>query len=221
MRSKCVLVVLFCVQMWAQAVTQQEILSQITGAVLPVAEKSILSFGAKGDGKKDCKPAFDKAMQYAKRQNGLRILVPPGDYLINGPIHLVSHVCIDLAEGAVLRFSDQPEHYLPVVETSWEGAPCWNYSPFIYGKDLEDVAIVGKGTIDGNASATFALWKEKQADDVRLLRDYNHSRVAVSERRFGEGHYLRPHLIQLYGCKRVTIQGLFITRAPFWCVHLL
>lgn len=41
------------------------ILAQITGAVRPKKQISLISFGAKGDGKKDCKPAFDKAMKRA------------------------------------------------------------------------------------------------------------------------------------------------------------
>ena len=40
-------------------------------------------------------------------------------------------------------------------------------------------------------------------------------------RQYGEGHYLRPHLIQLHGCRDVTLSGFFITNSPFWCVHLL
>ncbi len=147
----------------AKQTTHDAILAQITGAQF-VAEqptKSILSFGAKGDGKKDCKSAFDKAMRAAaKSKNGLHIVVPAGTYYMQGPIHLVSNMCLELQEGATLRFSDNPAHYLPVVKTSWEGTFCQNYSPFIYGYQLKNVAIVGKGVIDGNSADSFAMWKK-------------------------------------------------------------
>ena len=197
------------------------ILAQITGAAMPQKELKITSFGAKGDGKKDCKPAFDKAMKRAAREGGARIVVPAGEYLLNGPIHFVSNVCLELQDGATLKFSPEPRYYLPLVKTSWEGTFLQNYSPFIYGYQLENVSIVGKGTIDGNAATTFSTWKSRQKKGQQLSRDMNHSEIPVEERNFGEGFYLRPQLIQFFDCKNITIEGVFITNAPFWCIHLL
>ena len=200
---------------------KNQILEHITGAEIPDLTVSILKLGAKGDGKKDCKPAFDKAMKMAKKKGGLHIIVPSGVYMLNGPIHLVSNVCIDLQEGATLMFSDNPEYYLPAVKTSWEGTFLQNYSPFIYGYQVHDVSIIGKGTIDGNAMNTFATWRAKQKTDQLLSRKMNHESMAVSERNFGEGQFLRPHLIQFFNCSNITMEGVFITNSPFWCIHLL
>ena len=49
----------------------------------------------------------------------------------------------------------------------------------------------------------------------------NHEEVALKDRQFGKGHWLRPQLLQLYNCQGVTIEGVKITNSPFWCVHLL
>lgn len=204
------------------------ILSLITGAPSQLAsaeaqtQKYITSFGAKGNGTTDCLPAFRKAMkQAAKTKGGLHIIVPEGDWFVKGPIHLVSNVTIELQEGATLRFSPDPKDYLPTVRTSWEGSFCQNYSPFIYGYGLHNVAIIGKGTIDGNCAETFPKWKQDQKADQMLSRQYNHEEVALEQRNFGEGNLLRPQLIQLFDCEEVTIEGVFITNSPFWCVHLL
>ena len=197
------------------------ILAQITGAVRPKKQISLISFGAKGDGKKDCKPAFDKAMKRAAHMGGAHIVVPAGEYLLNGPIHFVSNVCLELQEGATLKFSSEPAFYLPLVKTSWEGTFLQNYSPFIYGYQLENVSIIGKGVIDGNAGTTFATWKSKQKIGQQLSREMNHKEVPVAERNFGEGYWLRPHLVQFFDCKNITIEDVFITNAPFWCIHLL
>lgn len=202
-------------------VKRDSILSEITGAQMPQKSLKILSFGAKGDGKKDCKPAFDKAMKRAAQMGGARIIVPSGEYLLNGPIHFVSNVCLELQEGATLKFSPDPHYYLPVVKTSWEGTFLQNYSPFIYGYQLKNISITGKGTIDGNAGTTFATWKSQQKKGQQLSRDMNHKEVPIEERNFGEGFYLRPQLIQFFDCKNITIEGVFITNAPFWCIHLL
>jgi polygalacturonase len=199
---------------------RDSVLNLISGAEMPAKSVVITSLGAKGDGKKDCRPAFDKAMRRAA-SGGLRIVVPAGTYLVNGPIKMVSDVCIELQEGATLKFSSNPEYYLPVVETSWEGTFVKNYSPFIYAYKAKNVSIIGKGTIDGNADDTFATWKKLQNDDKTLSREMNHSETANEERTFGSGHYLRPQLIQFYSCSGVTLEDVFITRSPFWCIHLL
>ncbi|MDO4160488.1 MAG: glycoside hydrolase family 28 protein [Prevotellaceae bacterium] len=200
---------------------RDSILSLITGAKIPENTVSITKFGAKGDGIKDCKPAFDKAMRKAEKQGGMHITVPAGTYYIKGPIHFTSNVCLEIMEGATLKFAPEPEYYLPMVKTSWEGTFVQNYSPFIYGYNLHDVSIIGKGVIDGNASTTFATWRAKQKPAQKLSRDMNHKETPVEERNFGEGHFLRPQLIQFYGCKNITLEGVFITNSPFWCVHLL
>ena len=197
------------------------VLARITGATMATTELSILDFGAAGDGQTDCKPAFDRAMARAAELGGARIFIPEGLYHLCGPIHFVSNVCLELAEGATLRFDPEPSHYLPVVKTSWEGTFLYNYSPFIYGYGLHDVAIIGQGTIDGNAATTFATWKEHQGPDKELSRRYNHEQTPIEERIFGEGHYLRPQLIQFFECERITLQGVKIINAPFWCIHLL
>ncbi len=197
------------------------ILARITGAAMPTTELSIADFGAVADGQTDCKPAFDRAIARAAELGGARLVVPAGEYLLCGPLHLVSNFTLHLEQGATLRFDPTPSHYLPVVKSSWEGTFLYNYSPFIYGYGLHDVAITGQGTIDGNAATTFATWKERQGASKELSRRYNHEQTPVEERIFGEGHYLRPQLIQLFDCERITLEGVFITNAPFWCIHLL
>lgn len=123
-------------------------------------------------------------------------MVPAGTYYLQGPIHFESNTCLELSEGAILRFSPDSQFYLPMVKTSWEGTFLQNYSPFIYGYGLHDISIIGKGTIDGNASTTFATWRKQQKPAQQLSRNMNHKETPVPERNFGEGSWLRPQLIQ-------------------------
>ena len=200
---------------------RDSILAKVSGATLNENNVLITKFGAKGDSMTDCRAAFAKAMKYAEKRGGARIVVPKGVWLCKGPIHLVSNVTLDIQEDATLKFVAEPSAYLPMVETSWEGTYLWNYSPFIYGRGLRNVAIVGKGIIDGDSGESFAKWKPIQEEGQMLSRKMNHDGTPVAERRFGEGYNLRPHFIQLYDCKDITISDVFICRAPFWCVHLL
>ena len=199
---------------------RDSILRDITGAHITGGTYSVMKYGAKPDGITDCRKAFHKAIDAAVRKGGGTIEVPAGTYYIKGPLNLQSHICINLAEGAVLKFAPDPDFY-PVVPTGWEGTYLYNISPFIYGHSLTDVAITGSGTIDGNAMTTFATWRPDQKPAQQRSRDYNHRGVPVEERRFDASDRLRPHLLQLYDCTRVTLSGVKIINSPFWCIHLL
>ncbi|MDT0686976.1 glycoside hydrolase family 28 protein [Autumnicola psychrophila] len=198
----------------------QEIVERIELPTIPEFSVSVLDFGAKGDSLANNKEAFDKAMSAIKKNGGGTIIVPKGVYTINGPIHFVSNVNLKLETGARLKFGSNPKDY-PLVLTSWEGTMLYNYSPMIYGIDLENIAITGKGTIDGEAKDSWANWKELQEEDQLLSREMNHKGVPVKERIFGEGHFLRPQLIQFVNSENILIEDITIEDSPFWCLHLL
>ena len=200
----------------------QNVLSKILPPPIPSKTTNIHSLGAKPDSVTDCKPVFDAALKMAATtKGGLRIIIPRGTYLINGPLHLVSNVCLDFEEGARLKFSGVPSHFLPAVKTSWEGTFVYNYSPMIYAYGVRNVIIRGKGIIDGNAANTFSLWRANQKRAQQQTREQNHTFVPVAQRIYGEGDFLRPQLIQFYNCKNILIEDVHITNSPFWCVHLL
>ncbi|TJY66599.1 glycoside hydrolase family 28 protein [Sphingobacterium alkalisoli] len=200
---------------------RDHILKNIVPPTISQNAMLLTDFGAIGDSLTDCKPAFDEAIKICKEQKGGKIMVPEGIYLINGPIHLASNVCIELQKGSKLVFGSAPSDYLPVVLTSWEGTFLYNYSPFVYGYQLENIAIIGEGTIDGNARDSFSKWAEHQKESQLLSRQMNHEDIPLPERIFGSGHFLRPHLIQFFECKNILIEGITIKNSPFWCVHLL
>ncbi|MDA3878960.1 MAG: glycoside hydrolase family 28 protein [Prolixibacteraceae bacterium] len=202
-------------------VTIDQIIDQITEPEITGESLLLSDFGAKGDTVSDNKQAFDKAINTLKQQGGGRLIVSKGVYQVNGSIHLISNMELHLEEGAILKFGSNPSDYLPVVKTSWEGTFLYNYSPFIYAIGCENIAITGKGTIDGESENTWQLWKEKQGDSQQLSRDMNHKRTPIEERIFGEGHYLRPHLIQFFDCKNIKVENIKMEDSPFWCLHLL
>ena len=199
---------------------RDSILGNISGAKIASKTLLIQKFGAKNDGKSDCRAAFLKAIKKASAMKGGKVVVPAGTYYIKGPIVLQSNVCLELQKGATLKFAPE-EKYYPMVSTSWEGTFLYNYSPLIYGYGLHDVSIIGEGTIDGNAMTTFAKWKPNQKKAQLLSRKMNHEEVPVGERKFGDGYWLRPQLVQLYNCQGITLEGVKITNSPFWCIHLL
>jgi unsaturated rhamnogalacturonyl hydrolase len=152
-------------------------------------------------------------------------VVPAGEWH-TGAIHIESNVNLHVSEGATILFSPDPKKYLPLVLTRWEGVELMNYSPLIYAFEKENIAITGKGTLDGSATKeSWWGWNAKgmgptlqRAGRDRLI-EMGEKGVPVPERIFGEGSYLRPNFIQPYRCKNVLIEGVKIVRSPMWEVH--
>src|SRR5215210_8386876 len=135
-----------------------EILKRIKPPVFPKRDFLITKYGAAAGGKSDCTAAIRKAVEACNRAGGGRVVVPAGVFL-TGAIRLKSNVNLHVSEGATLRFSPDPTKYLPVVLTRFEGIECMNYSPLIYALDQENVAVTGKGTLDGSANwETWWAW---------------------------------------------------------------
>ena len=99
--------------------------------IFPDRDFPITKYGAVADGKTNNTKAISRAITACNRAGGGRVVIPAGEWL-TGPIHFKSNVNLHLAENAVLRFTDNPDDYLPAVMTSWEGMECYNYSPLVY-----------------------------------------------------------------------------------------
>jgi unsaturated rhamnogalacturonyl hydrolase len=200
------------------------ILARIRAPRFPARDFPITNYGAKRE--TDSTDAIRKAIEACNKAGGGRVVVPAGVFL-TGAIHLKSNVNLHLADGATLRFSPDPEKYLPIVFTRFEGTECMNYSPLIYAFEQENIAVTGKGTLDGSASdENWWKWARRsgsapapQAADVRRLRDMGNSPTAVKDRVFGPGHYLRPSFIEPYRSKNILIEDIKIVRSPMWEIH--
>ena len=196
-----------------------EILAKIVPPTFPDYEINVIEYGAKPGIENDSHDAIQKAIDDCAEKGGGKVVVPEGEYLSNGPLHLKSNVNLYLAEGATLYFGVNPEDYLPLVEVRWEGTRCMNYSSLIYANGQENIAITGKGTIDGQQEKFWQLWKLIHDNDKSLLRDMGKNLVPVEERVFGKGHFLRPSLIEPYKCKNILIEGITVKNSPFWTIH--
>ena len=202
------------------------ILARIRPPRFPARDFPITSYGARAGGDFDNTEAIRSAVEACTRAGGGRVVVPTGTFL-TGPVHLKSNVNLHVSEGATLRFSTDPAKYLPVVYTRWEGTELMNYSPLIYAFEQRNIAITGKGTLDGGASdENWWRWARRQgsnpslaAADVRRLRDMGDRGVPVSQRVFGQGFHLRPPFIQPYRSRNILIEGVTIIRSPFWEIH--
>jgi len=183
--------------------------------------------------------AIQKAIDKCSKNGGGRVIIPAGQTILTGAISLKSHVNLCIEEGAVLQFVYEPELY-PIVETSWEGLECFNLSPCIYAFKQTDIAITGKGTIDGSGSketwwpwcgSSRFGWKEgmlsqKTEARPRLLKNgedgipmYDENGQPSPERVFTAKDRLRPQLVSFNKCERILIEDVTMLRSPFWVIH--
>ena len=194
----------------------------------------ITKYGAKPDNTaaKNQK-AIQKAIDKCSKKGGGRVVVPAGKKFLTAAIELKSGVNLVVEEGAVLEFAFEPELY-PIVPTRWEGLDCWNLSPLIYAYRAKDIAITGKGTIDGGGSnETWWPWcgskkfgmkeggiAQNMGARARLLK-YAEDGVDMAQRKFGPKDGLRPQMINLNQCEGILIEDVTLLRSPFWVIHPL
>jgi polygalacturonase len=203
------------------------ILARIRSPKFPARDFRITDYGALAGAGNDNTEAIRKAIEACHVSGGGRVIVPPGIFQ-TGAIHLRSNVNLHLSDGATLKFSPDPAKYLPVVYTRFEGTECWNYSPLIYAFEQENIAVTGRGVLDGSASNdNWWQWARRAANggdaparaDINKLREMGDGGVPVKERVFGAGHYLRNSFIQPYRSKNILIEGVRIINSPMWEIH--
>jgi polygalacturonase len=164
---------------------------------------------------------INEKIRTCSEAGGGRVVLNGGTYFCNGPVVLLSNVNLHLQENARLVFSQNPKDYLPEVFVRWEGTEAYNYSPFIYAKDAENIAITGRGIIDGNGLAenSFRSWRSRQKEDQNKLREMGRTGVPVEKRIFGAGSFLRPQLIHFVNCKNILLEGITVTNGSFWLIQ--
>jgi polygalacturonase len=215
---------------WARAA---DIARKISPPVIPARLFRITDFGARADGTTLNTDVIARAIAACAREGGGRVEVPAGRFL-TGAIRLKSNVDLHVSESATLLFDPSPSSY-PMVFTRWEGMELMNYSPLIYAHGEKNIAITGKGTLDGQGSdrnwwawkgpwggTTPYGWKEGMPDQRparKKLFDMAEAAVPVKDRVFGDGSLLRPPFIQPYACENVLIESVRLRNSPFWNIH--
>lgn len=221
-------------------------MSKVTAPVFPSNEVNLKDFGAVGDGSSLCTEAFAKAIDALSSKGGGRLVVSQGVWY-TGPIELKSNINLHLERGAVILFSPDPALY-KLISTSFEGLETRRCQSPISGVNLENVAITGKGAIDGNGGfwrpvkrgkVTDGQWKSFLSRGGVLknpnywfpsagalkgdaISDMNVPKGLKSESEWNDIKlFLRPVMVSLIGCKNVWLSGVIFQNSPAWNIHPL
>ncbi|HEY8896207.1 MAG TPA: glycoside hydrolase family 28 protein [Niastella sp.] len=205
----------------------------------------IEKFGAIADGLTLNTVSINKAIATCSAKGGGVVLVSGGVWL-TGPVEMKNNVNLHITRDAILLFSDDFDQY-PLVEGTYEGrTSARNQSP-IYGNNLENIAITGRGVVDGNGDVwrmvgkdklTEREWKAKKASgglvsaDDRIWFPSAKTKLAFDTKRgtallpgqtlkdFEEiKDFLRPNLLVFTNCKKILLEGITFQNSPAWCLH--
>jgi len=188
----------------------------------PERAYDIRDYGARGDGETKNTDAIRKAVAACAAEGGGTVRVPPGKWL-TGAIHLESNVNLRLDQGAELHFSTDPEDYLPPVFTRWAGFEVYNYSPLIYARDCENIAVTGPGKLFGHGPSWWPWAKIQEETSRRIYHEQVLKDVPADKRVYGTPQAgLRPQFISPINCRNVLLEGFEIAGpGPFWTIHIV
>lgn len=161
---------------------------------------NITEFGAVGDNKTLNTSAFNNAINAVFDKGGGVLYVPPGKFL-TGTIHLKSNVTLYLEAGATIYGSINKEDY--------------QQHCLIYGEDAVNVAVRGRGTIDGNGRGFFVKtdkgWERGPFRPLTFILKRCENLMLEDFTLKNSGSWaIRP-----IDCNRVTIRGLSLVNGNY------
>ena len=167
---------------------------------------NVREFGAKGDGKTNDSAAIQAAIMSCPKDG--TVYLPKGVYYTT-PLFLRSNMTLFVDEGAVILGNTDRNNYpiLPGMTrttdekdeynlSSWEGNPLNSFASLITAIDVENLDIIGPGTLDGNAQNS-DWWVNQKVK---------------------RGAW-RPNTLFLCRCKNVRVQNITVQNSPSWTVH--
>ncbi|WP_010545299.1 glycoside hydrolase family 28 protein [Sphingomonas elodea] len=192
-----------------------------TGLVLDVRDH-----GARGDGVALDGPAIAAALAAAHKAGGGIVLLPPGTYR-SFSLRLPSRVTLAIEAGATLLAAtpgpdgayDLPEDRGAQLYQDF-GHSHWHNS-LIWAEDAEDIAILGKGRIDGaglTRNGPGTPWSAQRGERPLSMATMTPADVARLEQDAAAMRGQGNKAIALARCRRVTIEGLTIFRGGHFAI---
>lgn len=223
------------------------VMDKVTEPDIPDFSVSIADFGAVANRQTLNTKSFADAINHVSENGGGKVIVPRGIWL-TGPIIFKSNIELHVTEGALILFSKNFDDY-PLIRTSFEGLETYRCLSPIYGLNLKNIAITGKGIIDGSGDAWRPVKKSKMTDSQwkkliasggvlnkgkntwypteKALRGVEGSEMNVPRGKQSIQDYedikdfLRPVMVSFVSCKNVLLDGPTFQNSPAWNLHPL
>jgi polygalacturonase len=137
--------------------------------ILFAADINVLDYGAVGDGVTIDSDSINAAIDAVSASGGGTVLLPEGTYLCRS-IRLKDNVTLKL-DNATIKGTDGID---PAEPTDYGAYQDFGHSHFqcalIWGEHLDNIKIIGNGTIDGNGALTKGSASEGEGDKAISLK---------------------------------------------------
>lgn len=130
--------------------------------------------------------------------------VPPGQYTV-GPLWLKDNVELRLEAGATISLSQNP--------SDWPAGS----RALVNSRGAKNIAITGRGTIDGNAQYEYAPMR---GVDPEIKEEIENARKAGVEMKRYYRTGVQKYLVVLQDSREVRIEGVRLINSPLWTIRL-
>jgi polygalacturonase len=169
------------------------------------AQYDISEFGAVADGEKVNTRAIQSAIDQAHNAGGGEVVIPAGTF-VTGTIILKSNVTLSVQPGAILLASPNLEDY-PDITPEIPYQYTHRFTRYlIYAEKAENIAVVGKGTIDGRGR-NFPYVRGEDKNRPYIIRFAECKNVTIRDIRFLDSARWLQHYL---GCEDVVIDGITV-----------
>jgi polygalacturonase len=163
---------------------------------------NVRDYGATGQKSENAQAAIQRTIDACSAAGGGMVYLPPGEYS-SGTLELKSHIRLYIEAGATLYSIKQKEAF--------------TRDALIYGDNLQNITIEGRGTINGQGQYVWRL-NDIEDDFIRPNLDLMVAlgkpllRAFPKKDQFGK-------LILLLRCRDVVIRDLSLIDSPSWTIH--
>lgn len=170
------------------------------------ADYVITDYGVSNDSSILSTANIQTVIDKVSSDGGGTVVIPKGVFL-SGALFFKPNTKLQLAEGAVLKGSDNIADY-PLIPSRMEGKSIYYYAALINAYQVDNFAITGPGTINGNG---MKYWKYFWAyRDSMKLQKKSATNLEVH----------RPRLVFIWGCDNVKLSNVKLYNSGFWTTHL-
>ena len=164
---------------------------------------NVKDYGASGRKADSSQAAIQKAIDACAASGGGMVYLPPGDYS-SGTLHLRSHVRFFVEAGATVY--------------SIKRKSAFDKESLLYGEDLVNITVEGRGVFDGEAAYERRLKGDHQDDFIRPNQIEQEKAGQPLLRSFPKTDQF-GNLLLLVSCKDVRISGVSFIDSPSWTMH--
>jgi polygalacturonase len=166
---------------------------------------NVRDYGATGRKADNARTAIQKAVDACAAAGGGMVYVPPGEYS-SGTIHLRSHVRFFTEAGATVY--------------SIHDKSLFDKDALLYGEDLVNITIEGRGTFNGEAAYDWRL-KGEHHDDFIYSNQVEMEKLGKPLLRSFPKPEQTGKLVLLLRCRDVRIAGVSFIDSPSWTMHIV